>query len=126
MQLVGKAIFQAIPGWLRDSKIDPPNPEPNENGMGFSKGMAIALRSGIKGLVSPFLPAVYKRFYGQKLEIGRNDTMPIIAALIVNFALRQMYEHPLEFVTDEDTKTIIGFRPYHQPDESLCADERGG
>lgn len=119
IEMAGRGLFQLIPGWLRDSKIDPPEPDESSQKMGFSKSMAIMLRSGIKGLISPWLPRIYLAFYGQKMKVDRSDTMPIIMTLLVNFVVRQVWEHPMEFVVDETTNTVIGVRPCERGDGTI-------
>lgn len=118
-QLAGNLLLRGIPEWMRNSKVDPPDVDPNSEKIGFNKNLAIGLRAGIKALISPFLPKLYYAVYGVKMKVDRSDTLPILNGILINFMLREMIDHPMEFVTDEDKQTIIGFRPIKQPDSSI-------
>lgn len=107
------AVLYMLPEWLRNSHVDPPEPDASEKKAGLDKHTAILLRSGFKNLARPFLPKLMKGLYGPEVKLphGKDDVMPIIDLMVIDFALNQMYTHPLEITYDESTGIVQNIRP---------------
>lgn len=98
-QTARMTLWALIPDWLKSSTIDPPEPETDQQ-TNIAPGLLKVVRSGMKNLARPFLPQLYKALYGQDLHLGRNDSMPVLVQLLVDFIVLQALQHPLEVKTD--------------------------
>lgn len=94
-------IRSFIPLWLLDSTIDPPEPEAT-SAFKANPTMLTALRSGVKMMIRPWLPAIWKGFYGVDLQLGRKDSLPYIMKFMVDFIIIQMVTHPLQIEVKAD------------------------
>lgn len=129
------AILHHLPEWLRNSSAEPPDAPPGEKNM-IPKGAVLALRSTIKAAMRPFLPAALRALYGKsapELKV-RQDTLPIIATMLIDFLLRQLYLNPMEVDYDEASGVVTGVRPRQrlvetddtkQPDGGLDTERDG-
>lgn len=113
-------LFLIIPPWLRDSTVDTPEPEPGQAKAGVNKHVLDLMRSGIKNLVRPFLPLFLKGIYGPDTTLwpqgihlphGREDVLPIIDQMLIDFVITQAFHHPLVVSYDEQTGLVKGIRP---------------
>lgn len=106
------AIFHSIPAWLRDSKVRPPDPEPGEES-GLTADMAMLLRSGFKNLVRPFLPKLIRTLYRGTVQPpkGRDDVMPVLVLMLIDFCLGEARQHPMDVTYDEATGIVTSVRP---------------
>jgi hypothetical protein len=103
-------IMNIIPAWMKSSEIEPPMQEEADGNALISPDILKIIRSGFKNLARPLLPRLYLAIYGKKLDIGRNDSLPVLMQLIVDFVLLQIILNPIEITTHEGN--ITSFRPF--------------
>lgn len=113
-------LFHAIPAWMRDSLIDPPEMDPEAQKIGLDKGFLEFLRSGLKNLVRLKLVTLLKGVYGPEVERwprdvhlprGREDALPIIDQALVDAVISMAYYHPLDVDYDPLSGIVTGIRP---------------
>lgn len=113
-------LFHAIPAWMRDSTVDPPDPDPEAKKIGLDKHFLEFIRSGMKNLVRLKLGTLMKGVYGLdekrwppdvRMPKGREDALPVIDKCLVDFAVGQAYFHPLDVTYDPLSGIVTNVRP---------------
>lgn len=113
-------LFLFIPAWLRDSTVAPPEPDAQAVKQGLNKGLLELMRSGVKNLVRLKLGAFMRGIYGPDparwpagvtMPKGREDILPVIDKMLIDFIVSQAYYHPLIVEYDEQTGLVTSIRP---------------
>lgn len=113
-------LFYAVPAWLRDSTVPPPAPTKEAEQQGINKALFEMMRSGIKNLVRLKLGTFMRGIYGPdpvrwpagvRMPKGREDILPVIVLMLVDFIVTQVFHHPLIVEFDEQTGIITTIRP---------------
>lgn len=122
------ALFYFLPEWLRSSKAEPPEPDAQALKAGLNKQATLLMRSAFKNLARPWLPKLLKGLYGPDVTLphGKDDVLPIIDLMIIDFALNQIYRHPLEITYDETNGIVQNIRPGQRVAEADHAGEPVG
>ena len=110
-KLTRLAIFHHLPDWLRTSSAKPPQPQKGEK-FTLSPDVMVAIRSRIKAMARPILPKLKHGLNGPnvRLPAKREDTLPMLVFLLIDFILLECYQNPLEVTYDEATGMVTGVR----------------
>jgi hypothetical protein len=128
-------LFLFIPEWLRDSTVDPPEPDPQAIKQGMNKGLLEFVRSGFKNLVRLKLGTFMRGIYGPDparwptgvaMPKGREDILPVIDRMLIDFLVTQAFYHPLVVEYDENTGLLTSIRPGQRLAPTLDAGNTAG